>query len=58
MLLIMMLAYSELGLGGLMSIPTIMLLSITPGGEIAAIPPMTTVETKSHTILIVGKDHP
>ena len=42
--LVMLLVYSELGLEGLMSIPTAMLLSTTPVGEIAAIPPMTAVE--------------
>ena len=58
MLLIMLLVYSELGLGGLMSIPTAMLLSNTPAEEIAAIPPMTAVERKSYTTTITSRQRP
>ena len=58
MLLIMLLAYNQLGLRGLMSILTAMLLSNTPGGEIAAIPPMTAVERKSYTTTITSRQRP
>ena len=49
------------GAGEVMSIPTAMLLSNTPDGEIPAIPPMAVVErivTPLLSRLIVGKDHP
>ena len=51
--------YSELGL---MSIPTVMLLllllSNTPAGEVAAIPPMTAVEIKMYTTTITSRQRP
>ena len=40
------------GAGEVMSIPTAMLLSNTPDGEIPAIPPMAVIERKSYTTTI------
>ena len=43
------------GAGEAMSIPATMLLSNTPVGEIATIPPMTAVERKSYTTTITSR---